>query len=218
MSRGAPESGAASRRRRQIALARRRLAARRGSLTALSGNKDFIPRWLCFCRAAESCNLEGKSGPDVYAARMPNVAYRREIEIKLRVPDVATLHKRLRQLGARKISPRAHELNTLYDTPGKELTRRGRLIRIRIERPASLRATNGAAEDGPAILTYKGPAPSSSSGIGKKSGGLSRSATKRRSFFPEPFKRPESCVPWGSVACSVMKNSEPPTFSRRFPG
>ena len=60
-----------------------------------------------------------------------------EIEIKLRVTDVPTLRRRLKQLKARQITPRTHELNTLYDTPKKKLSRHGQIIRIRVERPSS---------------------------------------------------------------------------------
>jgi len=93
---------------------------------------------------------------------MPIPAHRAEIEIKLRVPDAAAIRRRLGRLYARKISPRTHEFNTLYDTPRQDLRRRGQLMRIRIEQPASTfrkRRTND--ENAPAILTYKGPIPSS---------------------------------------------------------
>jgi adenylate cyclase, class 2 len=99
-------------------------------------------------------------------------AHRAEIEIKLRVLDPAAIRRRLGRLRARKISPRTHEFNTLYDTPRLDLKRRGQLIRIRIEQPASIfwkRRTND--ENIPAILTYKGPIP------------FSRHASKANSHF-----------------------------------
>jgi adenylate cyclase class 2 len=88
---------------------------------------------------------------------MPNAAQHQEIEIKLRVPDVVALHGLLKHLRAREISPRTHESNTLYDTPRQNLRRRGQLIRIRIEQPASSFGKKVSNENAPAVLTYKGP-------------------------------------------------------------
>ena len=88
---------------------------------------------------------------------MPKTAHREEIEIKLRVPDVAALRRRLKRLRAREISQRTHELNTLYDTPKNDLRRRGQLIRIRIERLASSSRRRPQTDDDAAILTFKGP-------------------------------------------------------------
>jgi adenylate cyclase, class 2 len=80
-----------------------------------------------------------------------------EIEIKLRVPDVAALRSRLKRLRAREISPRTYESNMLYDTPQEHLRRRGQLIRIRIELPALISAKKGPNESASALLTFKGP-------------------------------------------------------------
>jgi adenylate cyclase class 2 len=88
---------------------------------------------------------------------MPKTAQREEIEIKLRVPDVAAVRRQLKHLQAREIAPRTHESNTLYDTPRHDLKRRGRLIRIRIERPASSFGETRPDENAAAVLTYKGP-------------------------------------------------------------
>ena len=84
-----------------------------------------------------------------------------EIEIKLSIRDITALRTRLRNLRAREITPRTYELNTLYDTPRQDLRRRGRLIRVRIEHLASSTANQHQPENATAILTYKGPAPSS---------------------------------------------------------
>jgi adenylate cyclase, class 2 len=92
---------------------------------------------------------------------MTESAHGEEIEIKLRVPDVAALHSRLIHLRARKILPRTYESNTLYDTPKKDLRRCGQLIRIRVERPASSFGKRRLIENGAAVLTYKGPSPPS---------------------------------------------------------
>jgi adenylate cyclase class 2 len=85
---------------------------------------------------------------------------RREIEIKLRVPDASALRHRLKQLHAREIFPRTYESNTLYDTPSRNLNRRGQLMRIRIEQPSANARNIRAARTSSAILTYKGPSRS----------------------------------------------------------
>jgi adenylate cyclase class 2 len=59
------------------------------------------------------------------------MASRREIEIKFRVADVRALARKLRGAGFRMITPRTHELNTLYDLPGEVLRARKELLRIR---------------------------------------------------------------------------------------
>jgi adenylate cyclase class 2 len=107
---------------------------------------------------------------------MPESAHGEEIEIKLRVPDVAALRSRLNHLRARKISPRTYESNTLYDTPKKDLRRRGQLIRIRVERPASSFGKRRLNENGAAVLTYKGPSPASRNA--SKTGGYSKSRSR----------------------------------------
>lgn len=54
-----------------------------------------------------------------------------ETEIKFKVEDVNVLAARLRQLGFRQITPRTHEMNTLFDLPGQPLRKRGDLLRLR---------------------------------------------------------------------------------------
>ena len=54
----------------------------------------------------------------------------REVEIKFRVADVRGLQRLLRKLHFRQVTPRAHEMNTLYDRNGA-LRRRGELLRLR---------------------------------------------------------------------------------------
>jgi adenylate cyclase class IV len=83
--------------------------------------------------------------------------HREEIEVKLKVSDLAAIRRRLRVLRAREIVPRTHELNTLYDTPGAALRRRGQLIRVRIERRAQTLGKKRPKNDPAAVLTYKGP-------------------------------------------------------------
>ncbi|MGO9642352.1 MAG: class IV adenylate cyclase [Candidatus Acidiferrales bacterium] len=99
-------------------------------------------------------------------------AVQNEVEIKLAVPDVAAVRRRLRQLRAREVAPRVLEQNTLYDTPDGGLARHGQLIRLRSEAPAakSKRASRPARAKagGPAIralLTYKGPVQQGNEGV-----------------------------------------------------
>ena len=55
----------------------------------------------------------------------------REIEIKFRVADLRALNRKLRAARFRLVTPRTHELNTLYDLPGEILRQRKQLLRIR---------------------------------------------------------------------------------------
>ena len=88
-----------------------------------------------------------------------------EIEIKLRVADRRRLFRQLSRLGAKLIGPRVHEMNTLYDTSEGALARRGRMLRVRVERPAGrpdgegkIRQDRARENSGfSALLTYKGP-------------------------------------------------------------
>jgi len=54
-----------------------------------------------------------------------------EIEIKFRVEDIPALTANLEAADFRQVTPRTHEMNTLYDLPGSPLRRRGALLRIR---------------------------------------------------------------------------------------
>jgi adenylate cyclase class 2 len=58
-------------------------------------------------------------------------AHYREVEIKFSVDNPSELNRRLRASGFRLITPRTHEINTLYDGPGQPLRKRGELLRIR---------------------------------------------------------------------------------------
>jgi adenylate cyclase class 2 len=55
----------------------------------------------------------------------------KEVEIKFGVDDLRALTRRLRAAGFQQITPRTHEVNTLYDLPGQPLRRRGELLRLR---------------------------------------------------------------------------------------
>ena len=90
----------------------------------------------------------------------------REIEIKLRVNDIAALRKLLRRIGA-KPQARMFERNVLYDTSGGDLQRSGQLLRIRLETPVAKGTTPPRIETKRnagrrtstwrGILTYKAP-------------------------------------------------------------
>src|SRR3954469_3015883 len=54
-----------------------------------------------------------------------------EVEIKFAISDVKELRKTLRQQKFREITPRTHEMNTLYDGALRPLKRRGEVLRIR---------------------------------------------------------------------------------------
>ena len=55
----------------------------------------------------------------------------REVEIKFRIADIDALTTGLQAAGFRLITPRTHEMNTLYDQPAGKLRRRGALLRLR---------------------------------------------------------------------------------------
>src|SRR5690349_13455852 len=54
-----------------------------------------------------------------------------ETEIKFRIADLPALTAKLRQLGFVEITPRTHEMNVLFDLPGRPLRARGDILRIR---------------------------------------------------------------------------------------
>ncbi|MFZ0769801.1 MAG: class IV adenylate cyclase [Candidatus Sulfotelmatobacter sp.] len=59
------------------------------------------------------------------------MASNREIEIKFRGGNLRALARKLRGAGFRLMTPRTHEMNTLYDLPGEVLRERKELLRIR---------------------------------------------------------------------------------------
>jgi adenylate cyclase class IV len=86
----------------------------------------------------------------------------REIEIKLRVPDVEAMLRKLTTLGA-CCESRVLERNTLYDTPDSDFRRRGALLRIRVETPQPLASAQTPSPGRRStthrtILTSKAPA------------------------------------------------------------
>jgi adenylate cyclase, class 2 len=54
-----------------------------------------------------------------------------EVEIKFAISDLKKLRKKLKQQEFREVTPRTHEMNTLYDTGLGTLRRRGEVLRIR---------------------------------------------------------------------------------------
>ncbi len=54
-----------------------------------------------------------------------------EVEIKFVLSDLPAVERRLRALGFRRITPRTHEMNVLYDLAGSPLRRRGEILRLR---------------------------------------------------------------------------------------
>jgi adenylate cyclase class 2 len=82
------------------------------------------------------------------------VSSKREIEIKLRVTDLADILQRLHKLGAVSRG-RVHEQNTLFDTPDSGFRRSGRLLRLRQQTPVPGNKVRGGTAS--AILTAKAP-------------------------------------------------------------
>jgi adenylate cyclase, class 2 len=89
---------------------------------------------------------------------MPHRSTVREIEIKLRIRDVAALIAKIRWLGA-ACEGRVFEENTLFDTPESDFRRSGRLLRVRIEMAAPSGSLPGGKRH--AVVTSKMPAPAS---------------------------------------------------------
>jgi adenylate cyclase, class 2 len=54
-----------------------------------------------------------------------------ETEIKFRIPDLEALVAKLHRIGLEEITPRTHEMNVLFDLPGRPLRARGDILRIR---------------------------------------------------------------------------------------
>lgn len=54
-----------------------------------------------------------------------------EVEIKFQVSHIRALNRALRMHGFRLVTKRTHEMNTLYDLPGKPLRKKGALLRLR---------------------------------------------------------------------------------------
>jgi adenylate cyclase class 2 len=96
----------------------------------------------------------------------------KEIEVKLRIADRDALLGRLAHLKTKRVRPRVHEMNTLYDTSDGALARRKQMLRIRVTRPAPRAGQPGSAAAGKksnelVTVTYKGPVEASAHGRGQ---------------------------------------------------
>ena len=54
-----------------------------------------------------------------------------ETEIKFRITNLAAITTKLQHLGFEEVTPRTHEMNVLFDLPGRPLRARGDILRIR---------------------------------------------------------------------------------------
>jgi adenylate cyclase class 2 len=54
-----------------------------------------------------------------------------ETEIKFKFDDIHDLTSRLQSAGLRLVTPRTHEMNTLFDLSGRPLRKKGALLRVR---------------------------------------------------------------------------------------
>jgi len=54
-----------------------------------------------------------------------------EVEVKFQIDDIPALVAQLRHLGFEEVTPRTHEINTLFDLPGRPLRARGEVLRLR---------------------------------------------------------------------------------------
>lgn len=75
----------------------------------------------------------------------------RETEVKFYVRDLKRVELRLRELKARLIQPRVHEVNLRFDNPGGDLRRSLKVLRLR--------------KDSKAKLTFKGPSEAREGGV-----------------------------------------------------
>lgn len=85
-------------------------------------------------------------------AMPPRAKTQQETEIKLAVKDLASVVRKLRQLGA-KPKGRVLERNTIFDTDSSDLRQRGRMLRLRAETPAPSSFAKGGKRR--AVLTSK---------------------------------------------------------------
>jgi adenylate cyclase class 2 len=62
---------------------------------------------------------------------MRDMSSNHEVEIKFRITDFEALTASLQSAHFQLLTPRTHEMNTLYDLPSRELRARGALLRLR---------------------------------------------------------------------------------------
>jgi adenylate cyclase, class 2 len=81
----------------------------------------------------------------------------KEVEIKLRIADLAAMRRALARAKAKPVGVgkgRVHEMNTLFDTPDGGLAKHGQMLRIRVAAPEGKGAKGQLART---MFTYKGP-------------------------------------------------------------
>ncbi len=98
----------------------------------------------------------GSVGNAILGLPMKRARTYREIEVKIPITDLPSTLAKLRKLGAVSLG-RVFERNILYDTPGWDLRRSGRLLRLRTETPAPAGGLRGGSSK--AVITSKVPAP-----------------------------------------------------------
>jgi adenylate cyclase class 2 len=109
----------------------------------------------CLCACGGPCKRMHGNRARLIKPSMPN-----EIEIKLPIKDVRSLHRTLKLLALIPVypkTPRIHEANLLFDTPDGGLAKHGQLLRIRIETPASTTKKSKAKAPQRHLLTFKSP-------------------------------------------------------------
>ena len=121
-------------------------------------------------RAGFGNSEKGIRDGEAFSAQMKGCVYtaeramaaKREIEVKLRVSDVAKLVARLRSIGARRTA-RVHEENTLFDTEDRQLGAKRAILRIRREQDADASGSGQSEGKGRSkgtpiegLLTFKG--------------------------------------------------------------
>jgi adenylate cyclase, class 2 len=79
-------------------------------------------------KKVRGCLRSRVAGRSVRILRMSSA---QEVEIKFRVDDLNALSARLPQSGFRLVTPRTHEMNTLYDFADGRMRARGEVLRIR---------------------------------------------------------------------------------------
>lgn len=114
------------------------------------------------------------------------MATHREIEIKLRVEDLAAIVAKIRALGG-STRGRVREYNVLFDTPDAAIRTLGCLLRLRTEVPAGSRHIPAGPRG--AWVTWKAPAP------------------RRRKVAKSPFKEKLE---------SELAVTDPASFRRRL--
>ncbi len=101
----------------------------------LAGMKPYCQGAAAWEGFASSSHLEthwrGFSGSKKASKKIKNMPPSHEIEVKFRITDLSALTSRLKSEKFALVTPRTHEMNTLYDLPDSGLRGRGALLRLR---------------------------------------------------------------------------------------